>query len=468
MSLRTSATYVAVRMVSGLLAMATLALVVRGLGPEAYGQLSLGLALAAAVTLILFNPLNATLARFHAEPAQREANLRLLRRLLLGIGGGLLLLSLLLEAAGMQLFAGGLLVAAACMALSQGMFDFSGQYLAASQQSRRYAVQFLTKAVASLCGCALVLQAGGGPVAVLLAMASAFLLAALIAGQVWRTTGETVQAGSGRRELLGFGGPLLLTSLLGYLLLWGDRYLLERMVPLAELGRYSALTDLAQQTLGLVFSGLCSAWYPRLVLAFGAGDKVEAQRLYERYAALGLAVCLPAATGFALLLPEILRLLYGEAYVRVPPALPLLVCLSAMLAGVKAYYLDQALLLGKRVWWYAASIALAAVSGLLMAALLVPHAGIAGAAGGLLLGQLAGSVLSLLGGRGVLRRRCAWTLCWPPLLGCALMALWLQAWPAGGWLAAVLRVLAGALIYATVMWLADFDGVRARFARRFR
>ncbi|MEN3111352.1 lipopolysaccharide biosynthesis protein [Uliginosibacterium paludis] len=468
MSLRTSAAYVAVRMVSGLLAMATLALVVRGLGPEAYGQLSLGLALAAAVTLVLFNPLNATLARFHAEPAQREANLCLLRRLLLGIGGGLLLLSLLLEAAGLQLFAGGLLVAAACMALSQGMFDFSGQHLAASQQSRRYAVQFLAKAVGSLCGCALVLRAGGGPVAVLLAMAAAFLAAALMAGPVWRRAGERVSKPSDRRELLAFGGPLLLTSLLGYLLLWGDRYLLERLVPLAELGRYSALTDLAQQTLGLVFSGLCSAWYPRLVLAFGAGDRAEAQRLYERYAALGLAACLPAGVGFALLLPDILRLLYGEAFVQVPAALPALVSASAMIAGVKAYYLDQALLLGKRVWWHAASIALAAGGGLLLAALLVPHAGIAGAAAGLLTGQLAGAGLSLLGGHGVLLRRCPRALCWPPVAGCALMVPCLLAWPAGGWLAVMLRVLTGALVYATVMWLADFDGVRARLMRRFR
>jgi len=470
MSLRTSAAYVAVRIASGALAMVTLALVVRGLGPEGYGQLTLGLALSAAVTLVLFNPLNATLARFYGEAGRREALVRVLRRALLAIGGGLLALALVLELAGLALFAGGLLLSAGCMALAQGMFDFSGQYLAASGQSRSYSLQFVGKALASLLLCALVLHLGGGAVPVMLAMAAAFALAALFAGNVWRRHRVPAAMADAlpRGELLRFGGPLLLTSLLGYLLLWGDRYLLEHLVPLAELGRYSALMDLAQQTLGLIFSGLCTAWYPRLVLAWGAEDRVEAQRLYERYAALGLAVCLPAGLGFALLLPEILPLLYGEAYTRISPVLPALVTATAVVAGIKAYYLDQALLLGKRVWWHTASIALAASAGLWLAALLIPLMGISGAALGLLLGQLLACGLSLWAGRGVLRRRCASSLCWPPVLGCVLMVAWLLAWPAGGWPALLARMLIGALIYGGVMWLTDFDGVRARFARRFR
>lgn len=469
MSLQTSAAYIAVRIVSGALAMATLSLVVRGLGPEGYGQLTLGLALSAAVTLVLFNPLNATLARFYGEAGRREHLVRVLRRALLAIGGGLIVLALICEQAGLAMFAGGFVLSAACMALAQGMFDFSGQYLAASRQSSAYSWQFVGKALASLLLCALALYLGGGAISVMLAMAIAFALAAILAGDVWRRPAAAPDAADlPANELLRFGGPLLLTSLLGYLLLWGDRYLLERLVPLAELGRYSALMDLAQQTLGLIFSGLCTAWYPRLVLAWGANERIEAQRLYERYAALGLAVCLPAGLGFALLLPDILPLLYGEVYTRIPPLLPALVTATAVVAGVKAYYLDQTLLLGKRVWWHAASIAVAAGGGLLLAALLVPRMGISGAALGLLLGQLLACGLSLWAGRGVLRRRCALALCWPPVLGCALMACWLFAWSAGGWLALLIRILAGALIYACVMWLSDFDGVRARFARRFR
>lgn len=465
MSLRTSAAYVAVRMASGAMAMATLALVVRGLGPERYGQLSLGLALAAAVTLVLFNPLNATLARFYGEAGQRPTLVRQLRRCLLGIGLALVLLAFLAGQAGFQPFGPGILLAAAVMALAQGMFDFSGQYLAAAQNSRRYSFQFLGKALASLLLCALAVHAGYGAAAVLAAMAGAFVLAAFLAGKVWRALPESGASPGAAGEWLRFGGPLLLTSLLGYLLLWGDRYLLEHLVPLAELGRYSALNDLAQQTLGLVFSGLCTAWYPRMVQAWGQKDAAEVQRLYERYAALGLAVCLPAGLGFALVLPDLLPLLYGASYAEVPPALPALVSACAVVAGVKAYYLDQSLLLGKRVWSHAASIAVAAAAGLLLAAWLIPHQGIAGAALGMLLGQLAGAGFSLWAGRGVLQRRCAPALLWPPVLGCCLMVALLLIWQGGGWALLLIRMLAAALLYAATMWLADFDGVRSRRTR---
>ncbi|PLK48674.1 lipopolysaccharide biosynthesis protein [Uliginosibacterium sp. TH139] len=469
MSLRASAAYIATRIASGALAMLTLALVVRGLGPERYGQLTLALAAAAAVTLVLFNPINASLARFYAEADRREALLRLLRRTMLGMGLLLVCVAWGLDVLGHSPFAPWLLLLAACMALAQGMFDFSGQYLAAAQRSARYSLQFVSKALMACVFCVLALQIAGGAQAVLVAMTMAFLLAALLAGDVWRPAANAPDISGNpvlRRDLLAFGGPLLLTSLLGYLLLWGDRYVLERLVPLAELGRYSAVMDLAQQTLGLIFSGLCTAWYPRLVQAWGRGEGSEVQRLYERYGALGLAISLPAGLGFAMILPDVLPLLYGEAFTSLPPALLVLVSAAAVMAGVKAYYCDQPLLLAKRVWWHAASIGLSAGGGLVLAWLLVPEMGTPGAALGLLLGQCAGAVVSLWAGRGVLRPRIPFGLCWPPLCAAILMGGLLWIWPAAGWLAVLSKIMAAAGVYGGAMLMTDFDGVRGRWRRR--
>jgi len=227
MSLRASAAYVAVRVAAGALAMASLALIVRGLGPERYGQLTLGLAASAVVTLILFYPLNAMLARFYGEAALRAPLLALLRSGLLGIGVVLIALAGLAELLGLSPLAHGVLLAASGMALAQGLFDFSGQWLAAAQASWRYSLQFLGKALLTVLLAWLVLRGGGGAAAVLLAMALAFLLAALGSG------GAALWHGlPGRHSLqllptvAGFAGPLMLTSLLAYLLLWGDRYLL--------------------------------------------------------------------------------------------------------------------------------------------------------------------------------------------------------------------------------------------------
>ena len=471
MSLRASAAYIATRIASGALAMLTLALVVRGLGPERYGQLSLALAAAAAVTLVLFNPINASLARFFAEADRRVPLLSLLRGTMLGIGALLIALAGMLELSGLSPFARGVLLAAACLALAQGMFDFSGQYLAAAQRSARYSFQFLSKALLACVLSVLAVQAGWGALGVLLAMGLAFLIAAMLAGDVWRP-GAGVQPSSAASQpgftgdVARFAGPLLLTSLLGYLLLWGDRYLLGHLVPLAELGIYSALTDLAMQTLGLLFSGLCTAWYPRLVRAWAGGERAEVQRLFERYGALGLAICLPAGLGFALILPDLLPVLYGPAYSETAPGLLALVSAAAVMAGVKAYYFDQPLLLAKRVWWHAASIALSAGGGLLLAAVLVPEMGTPGAALGLLLGQLAGAGLSAWAGRDAVRLRIPFGLCWPPVLAALCMAALLLAWPVAGWVGVLAKCAGGAAVYACVMWLADFDGLRGRFSCR--
>lgn len=463
MSLRHSAAYVAVRLASGALAMASLALIVRGLGPAGYGALSLGLAAAAAVTQILFNPLNGALARFYGEPARRAAMVAVLRACLVVIGVVLVCAAWLAEALGWRPISEHVLLAAACMALAQGMFDFSGQHLAAAQQSLRYSAQFLGKALLTLLLAWCALRAGGGPAWVLAAMAASFMLSALLSGG-WR--GNRAEAQPTQEDvvvLARFAGPLLLTSAFNYGLLWGDRYLLQQMVPLAELGRYSAVMDLAQQTLGLIFSGLCTAWYARLVLAWGRQDEAEAQRLYVRYAALGLAVMLPAGVGFACLLAELLPLLYGAAYGNLPAALLPLITATAMVAALKAYYLDLPLLLARRVWRHGASIAGAAVLSLLLAWWLVPVMGSAGAALGLLLGQSLGVGVSAWAGRGVLAHRLPWALAWPPVLSVALMAGVLWGWPlAASWAALLGKAAAGAAVYAGLMFVADFDGVRGR------
>lgn len=467
MSLRTSVAYIGTRLAAGALAMLTLTLVVRGLGPASYGQYTMAMAAAAIVTQILFNPLNGTLARFYGEAEIRDALLTLLRRLLLGVGLTLIGLAAVLESLGRSPLQGHVLLMAACMALAQGFFDFSGQYLAAAQQSRRYSALFLGKAVLA-CGLAwLAMQVGGNATHVLAALALAFFLSVLGAGTLGSWFHRAVGTIGAQWPLVkAFAGPLMFTSLLSYVLAWGDRYLLQHMVSLQELGRYSAVTDLAQQTLGLIFSGLCMAWYPRMVMAWGERDFVTAQSLYARYAALGFAVMLPAAVGCACVLPDIVPRLYGAAYAGVSPWMLGLVALAAIASAVKLYYFDLPLLLGKRVWRHSLTIAGAAVASLGFAALAIPRLGITGAAAGVLLGQMCGILLSLVCARGVLRQALPLACCWPPLLGALLMGGVLAVWPVAGWGGIVLKVSGGALIYALVLVLADFAGVRTQYLRR--
>lgn len=467
MSLRTSVAYIGTRLAAGALAMLTLTLVVRGLGPASYGQYTLAMAAAAIVTQILFNPLNGTLARFYGETQIREALLMLLRRLLLAIGLGLIGLAAALEVLGRSPMHGHVLLMAACMALAQGFFDFSGQYLAAAQQSRRYSALFLGKAALACALAWLAIRCGGDAVDVLGALSLAFLLSVLGTGTLglWFSR-ATAAVGAQWPLVRAFAGPLMFTSLLSYVLAWGDRYLLQHLVSLDELGRYSAVSDLAQQTLGLIFSGLCMAWYPRMVMAWGEKDFAAAQDLYTRYAAFGFALVLPAGVGCACVLPDIVPRLYGVAYSGVSSWMLGFVALAAIASAVKLYYFDLPLLLGKRVWRHSVTIGGAAMASLSLAWLAIPHYGITGAAAGVLLGQGCGIVLSLICARGVLRQLLPWSRCWPPLLAALLMGGALAVWTVSGWSGIVAKVSGGALIYVLVLVLADFDGVRTQRLRR--
>ena len=82
---------------------------------------------------------------------------------------------------------------------SSSVFSMEVLYLAAGQQSLRYSLQFLGKALLTLLLAWLVLRAGGDAVAVLLAMAASFLIAALSGAGV---RGWLHVPGSAERALL--------------------------------------------------------------------------------------------------------------------------------------------------------------------------------------------------------------------------------------------------------------------------
>jgi len=256
--------------------------------------------------------------------------------------------------------------------------------------------------------------------------------------------------------------PLLLSCALTYVLQWGDRYLLARWVSMADLGRYSALADLIQQALTLLCAGLSSAWYPRVVQAWGGGDREETERLMARYAVMGLAFLLPAGLGLACVLQPIAERLFGAAYAGLPFELPLMLIAASCLAAIKSFYFDVRILLAERVWRQAAGIAVSAIIALLVMRLCLPHWGVSGAAFGLLCGQAAGLVYSILAGRGVLCLRLEWRATLMIVLASAFMLMVLLVWPKGGLLSLVTRVLSGAASYALVLWLCDMDGLRAR------
>ncbi|GAA5159502.1 lipopolysaccharide biosynthesis protein [Viridibacterium curvum] len=468
MSLRASVSYLFVRAAAGMLGMLALSLFVRGLGPERYGHFALGIAAAALASNLLIIPLNSTLARLYGEAELRRPLLATTAGIVWLAGAFCLLLALVVELLGLSWLPKWVLPAAAVFAASQGAVDYAAQTATSALQPARYGKLLLWRAV-GICGLGITaLHAGGGVLGVLMGMALASMLGVLLSNSV-----SSLDAAEFDPKLLprisAFALPLVGSCALTYLLQWGDRYVLAHNVEMADVGRYSALADLTTQALMLLSSGLSSAWYPRVVQAWGAGDRDEAERLMSRYALMGLAFLLPAGLGLACTLQGIAAVLFGGEYVGLPAALPVMLVLAACLSVSKNFFFDVRILLAERVWRQAVGIALSAGVALLVMFGTVGRLGVLAAALGLLSGQLTGILYSIVAGRGVLRLRIDLRAACIVVAGCAAMVAVLLYWPAGGGVVSLaLRIMAGALTYGLVLLACDLDGIRGRLLAVWR
>ncbi|MDB5802488.1 MAG: polysaccharide biosynthesis protein [Rhodocyclales bacterium] len=462
MSLRASVAYIAVRAISGVLSVGALSLFVRGLGPEQYAHFALGLAAAALASTVVMMPLNTTLARLYADVEARQSVLATLLDLVLALGLVLCVVALLVERVGASWLAPWILPAAALLAAAQGVLDFSAQHANSALESRRYARLLLVRSVGVVVFGAVAMSFSAYAPAILLAMALACAVSVAVSMRkrlFWREFDGFLAP-----RIASFALPLVVTCALSYTLQWGDRYLLMRYVPMIELGRYSALADLTQQTLVLVCSGLGAAWYPRIVQAWGRGQRNEAQRLLSRYALIGILIVLPAAVGFSVLLAPTASLLFGQAYADLPSALPMLLVFAAVIGACKSFYFDVPMLLAERMWRLAGGIALSAFASLAIMAWAVPWYGISGAALGLICGQSLGLVYSFFMGRDVLQHAVGVRQLCSVIAACVLMGTVLLSWQPGGIVGLLLRIAAGVFTYGLTLLALDFDEARARLA----
>lgn len=459
MSLRASVAYVLVRGVAGAMGMVALALFVRGLGPEQYAHFALGIAAAALASNLVIIPVNSTLARLYGHADGRANLLATLTGLVLLAGAVMIVLSLAVEALGVSWLASWVLPAAAVFAAGQGYLDFSAQIANSRLEPARYARLLLLRALGISAFGALALWLGVGVPGVLLGMALACVVSLAFSAPAF--TRPVIDRASLHR-VFAFALPLMLTCAFSYLLQWSDRYLLARGVPMAELGRYSALADFTQQALTLFFAGLSSAWYPRVVQAWGKQDRDEAERLMSRLALMGLALMLPAGMGLASELPALAQLLFGPAYAGLPGMLPVCLIAASCVAATKSFYFDVRVLLAERVWLQAVGIGLSAALAILLMYLLVPRFGVLGAASGLLAGQCAGLVYSMFAGRGVLKLRVDIAAILVVVLASLVMFCVLRVLPHGGVLIQMARMLIAILVYGVVLLAFDVDGMRVR------
>lgn len=467
MSVRASLAYFLSRGVSGALAVATVSLFARLLGPEGYARLALTVTVSAFVAGVLIQPLHQSLARFLPRPGS-EGIVPTLGRSLLRACLAAAPLALVLELAPQPGLPAGVPLLALLLGASQGVFDFGAQYCSSTLQARRYGRLYFLKALLVPGFGLAALALGWGSSGVALAMAASFLAATLIAArEPWLHVLRGRFEARHVPELRRYAVPLGASLLVGVLLQWSDRLILAARVPHASLGGYSAAGDFALQGFGLLFSAFHLAWFPRLVAAWERSHD-EAQALLDRYLQLSACLLAPAALGLVLVAGDVVRVLLGPAYATDAALVMPLLVVAASLNGLRAYFTDLSLHLTQAMRRQSVIVGVCAVVSIGANVALVPRWGILAAAWVAIASNLLGLILSLVAGRRVLRFRLGRAEMVGILAGCALLTVVVALVPGGSAWGLATRVAGGAFVYALALLAGNTAGIRDLLVARLR
>jgi O-antigen/teichoic acid export membrane protein len=128
------------------------------------------------------------------------------------------------------------------------------------------------------------------------------------------------------RELLRFGGWLTVSSVVGPVMVYGDRFLIGANLSLADVSRYSMVQELVQRLLVLP-TAFTSAWLPQQAQRSGAEQRAAERQGHRKFLLCMLALCGAAA----LLMQPALNLWLGSQMATSLQPMGWILCLGVLL-----------------------------------------------------------------------------------------------------------------------------------------
>ncbi|MBZ5597244.1 MAG: flippase [Acidobacteriia bacterium] len=219
---------------------------------------------------------------------------------------------------------------------------------------------------------------GGAVLACLLSFVIATVLGLQYVHRLFRdVVNPRVKAIYPGKELLAFSLPASLTGVFGVLLIWVDRLFVGFFRPAAEVGIYSAASQLSV-TFSIILGGFAAIFSPMAADLYHHGELGRLEELYRISTKWGLYLSLPPflVTCFAPKL--IMGVLFGKAYVAGWPVLLILTFAQVINAGTGPVgYLLVMAGYQKRMFQISGSMFVVAV---VLGLVLIPRYGMTGAA----------------------------------------------------------------------------------------
>ncbi len=282
----------------------------RLVAPAEYGLFVVAVSIGSVCATGLFTWLRHAVLRFQSEA---DADVRL--SALVGYGLTLLAYPIVLlvllfafrvpfeKAAAAVLFA-------SCIAL----FELGQEVLRAQQRVPVYVLGTVTRSSLSFAFCLGAVLLGGGGIALVLAMAAGYAVAAvLLSSRIWAAPRNPPTRAT-LVKLVRYGMPITLSGVFVALTLALDRFALYALIGTDAAGVYGATADFIRQCAILPAISASMAMGPLAVSALNRDDATGTSRHLADGLELLVAVMLPAVAGLAIAAPQVAGTILGPEY----------------------------------------------------------------------------------------------------------------------------------------------------------
>lgn len=181
------------------------------------------------------------------------------------------------------------------------------------------------------------------------------------------------------QEIFGYVWPVIIQLTLVQLMTVSDRYMIGFFLDAENVGLYSVGFNVAQNSIGLIFTMIVVASYPLLLKEFEIHGADWARDRIRHNFSLILAVCLPAAVGLAITSDLVATTLLGQKYRDAGTNIIPWIALSTFVAGLRLHVYAHVFPLFKRVDLTLKMMTLVVGTNFVLNAFLIPRIGITGA-----------------------------------------------------------------------------------------
>ncbi len=205
------------------------------------------------------------------------------------------------------------------------------------------------------------------------------------------------------RELLAFGIPLMVMALMGFGLNNAERIVLKIYHDAAAVALFAAVYALARQPIDMVGNAVNMGGFPEFVARFDRDGAEGAGRFLSEQMAVMLSLSLPVAALLIALSPDVTELVLPPAYQGHSHWLFPLIGLAVIFANLKTFVFDNVVHAFKRPWLMIWSLAPGSAATIALSFALVPIFATEGAAMALAGGALVSLTLSIVISRRLLK-----------------------------------------------------------------